>query len=252
MTNSGDNILKKNYLLFGERCSGTSIIESAIALNSPLIPTLDLGSKHFPKPITEIDKGILKNTPALIVVRDPYEWIRSLYVQPWHAAPEVRARPFSSFVKSEWWSIWDEEALISRGDCKYGEEILEDRDPITGHRFADPFQLRKSKYARFLKLAELGESLHLIRLEDYVANPTECLASLLGKLGFTIPKQIDVPKGYKGKCSWKRRCIDWIGLGKLFSPLNRKAKPEILPPVLADINSRLDMELEIGFGYKIL
>jgi len=239
------------FAIFGERCSGTNIIEAAIVLNSQLRPTWEFGFKHFPKVVEEVDLQLLGKIPVIIVVRNPVQWLKSFYSQPWHAAQEVRDRPFEEFICSEWWSIWNEEAMIEYNHPNFGAEIMEDRDMETRRRFANPLQLRKQKYARFFQIAALGKQLILVRLEDYIADPQDCIASILNNLNCALPKTIQVPIGYKGIQSRKRKLLNFLGLGRFGFNFSERKKPFVSPEILNLIYQLVDKEQEVSFGYKI-
>lgn len=239
------------FAIFGERCSGTNIIEAAIALNSPLKPTWEFGFKHFPKALEELDHRLLGQTPVIVVVRHPTEWLRSLYSQPWHAAQEVRDRPFEEFVCSQWWSLWNEEALLENHHPNFGMEIMEDRDVETRLRFSNPLKMRKQKYARFLQTGALGSKLILVRLEDYIADPRACIASILRDLECAVPKKIQVPIGYKGVQSRKRKILNFMGLGWLEFNFRKRKKPFVSPETINLISQLVDKDQEALFGYKI-
>ena len=245
-----EDALINRYVIYGERCSGTNIIETAIGLNSSLKTTWRFGFKHYPKKFSKDENMLIRQVPVVVVVRDPIEWLRSFYTTPWHAPSALRELPFEKFVQSEWWSVWAEDALIDRSDSKYGSEIIEDRDVETGLRYANPLQMRTKKYIKFLEIARLAKSIHVIRLEDYISNPEACISSLLHEMGFPVPARIKIPPGYKGNLSWKRQFLMNIGLKKAALFRRKTKKPVITDEVLYIINNLLNREIESNFGYN--
>jgi hypothetical protein len=60
------------WVLLGERCSGTNIIERLIECNSQYRPDWSIaGFKHFPRPIESTMVESLRGVPVVVVVRDP-------------------------------------------------------------------------------------------------------------------------------------------------------------------------------------
>ena len=90
------------YVLLGERCRGTNIIEKLIERNSPYRPDWSItGFKHFPKPLQSGMAEYVRELPIAVVFRDPFSWIESLYRSPCYAAPHLKDLMLSEFMRSE-------------------------------------------------------------------------------------------------------------------------------------------------------
>ena len=78
------------------RCSGTNFLAALIEENTTLKLTADLGWKHgFPTAAT-----IPSDMLVVVAVRDPIDWIRSLYRKPWHFREQDAGMPFAQFIRS--------------------------------------------------------------------------------------------------------------------------------------------------------
>jgi hypothetical protein len=95
------------FTILGERCSGTNYLEQLILKNFNIDITWEFGWKHafthknYPSNV--------KNNPnvlCLCIVRNPYDWIMSLWNQPHHIPYEYR-NDFNRFLFDEMYSIHD-------------------------------------------------------------------------------------------------------------------------------------------------
>lgn len=241
------------FVLFGERCSGTNIIEAAVMLNSRSCASQVAGFKHFPKPPSAEVKARLKDLPVIIVVRHPIEWVRAMFAQPWHAATPLLSANFSEFIRMEWWSIWDERASVDPKDPRYGTEMMLDRDPCSGQRYKNLLRMRAGKIRLCLDLASAAKSAAVIRLEDYVENPTRVISQLCEAVGSSKEHTVQIPDGYKGQLSWKRRVASVLGLrslaDKIRPPQRMRPKPTVTAVDEEFIWEELDSQLEADIGY---
>lgn len=107
----------KKLKLCGERCSGTNYAYHLVHQNFPTLrPTnfLELGHKHFLPwigfPCDEQKMSDLKYGPDafdlnhsddclfLVVIRDPYDWLRSFYETPWFVHVDNLGKGFFHFL----------------------------------------------------------------------------------------------------------------------------------------------------------
>lgn len=229
----------RNINIFGERCSGTNYLEQLIKSN---LETIQLSSaygyKHFfpQKEITGLKKDIF-----IIIYRDPFNWLRSFYRNPWHVAPELQNMPFSDFIRNEWKCVWDKHSGKSEGDELYGTEMLFERDPATGERFGNILKMRSAKVAAFETIREKTPYTYYMKYEDLNSDPehhVRCISNI-----FSIPmtntfSHVTTYKGQKWYQSWKTKFF-------------RKGLPTITREDIAYIVEQLDEKLELSIGYDI-
>ncbi|WP_152047011.1 hypothetical protein [Aureimonas psammosilenae] len=221
--------------VFGQRCSGTNVLTKLIAANFGAETVTDrYGFKHWFVP-----EQVLFPSDVLVAViaRDPFDWVRSLYRQPWHAHPDVKALPFADFIRTEWHSYWDSEVGgIDRTHPMHNREMLHERDPATGRRFANPLRKRAAKLASWSDLSLRAHNLCLID-QDILANRPNDLLDMIGEaLARPALGDCAVLETYKG--NGFNRFVP-----KRYDPLS--------PEDARFIRSQLDPATERRFGFDI-
>jgi hypothetical protein len=103
----------KEYILLSERCSGSNYLKYLLDANTTLTIRKDIFHKHFPpwyslgiefwkgnKAAFDLDKteGLL----TIFIIRDPYDWIRSLHSHQPGGGLNYREMELSSFIRSPW------------------------------------------------------------------------------------------------------------------------------------------------------
>lgn len=183
--------------VFGERRSGTNYAVSLLQKNLPLRRTHLYGWKHgFP---------VMPVIPARVLfvamVRDPFDWVRSFYANPFEARRDLLDLPFSEFIRAEWhgvfrprrqdWAKWG----YGERSPKFGagEELQLDRHPITGLPFANILELRRVKLQGHLSLAARGANCIVIRYEDLRDDPEEAIGSIRSIFGIEGGAESFVP-----------------------------------------------------------
>jgi hypothetical protein len=153
------NTVIKNFSIYGERHSGTNFLESTIRDKFNLPITWDFGWKHF-FGFTPIDKLYhAKNTLFIGIVRNPYDWIKSMFIIP-HNLPRENKANIEHFTRNIWYSI------------DYNDnEIMQDRDYTTNNRYDNIFCMRSSKL-KFLynTMPRIVSNYLLIRFEDLITD----------------------------------------------------------------------------------
>ena len=131
-----------HFTIFGERCSGTNLLEYLICKNFNLKLTWDYGWKHF----FGFKDLLAMNTEHCIffvIYRDPYDWVESFFKTPHHVPPKISDN-IKDFISSEWMSIYD----MNQHE-KLHQEIMEDRNiESPKERYENICEMRtvKSKY----------------------------------------------------------------------------------------------------------
>lgn len=194
------------FTIFGERGSGTNFIESAIKQNFNLKLVWDHGWKHFFgfSPYKNSD-----DTLFIGIVRDPHKWINSLNKLKWHLQPEIENGGVNELLNCKFWSYNNGMFHHMLPKVKYctkgmGEEILEDRNIITGERYQNIFECRKIKCQYLLKtMPTKVKNYILIKYEDLrddyesVLNRIKDTFNLIPRNNFPIT--IDTCKGFSAK-----------------------------------------------------
>src|SRR3990167_1550674 len=169
----------KNFTVFGERCSGTNFVRQAIDVNFDISFVNDYGHKHF---FGHTDYNYPNDTLFVCVIRDPIEWLGSLFDVPWHLPQGINSDP-DNFINSEVYSIQDDPSLPN-----HGEEIMQDRNIYTGGRYKNLFELRYTKLKFLIEdLPKKVKHCIVIKYEDLRDNYTETLERI-AKLGVPIKK----------------------------------------------------------------
>jgi len=174
----------ENIKIYGERNSGTNWLEAICsgksyyydnakrtikdfsgegnpAFNLPVLREKNFGNKHFFG--GWYNESIQKhgdNTLFIGVVRNFYDYSLSLLKYK-HHIPEIN-HDADNFFKNEWYSI-----NHNKQSPRYNEEIMEDRNWLTGERYKNIFELRKNKI-EYLQdvLPKIAKNYVLIRYED--------------------------------------------------------------------------------------
>jgi hypothetical protein len=209
------------YLIYGERHSGTKFLDKLIYHNFDINQTRQFGHKHFfrPKHIFDTTLSILDSTLFLCIVRNPYDWIMSFHKERHHCGIS-NAKDIYRFLSKEW---------LSR-EPFLGPEILEDRHLYLDRRYANIFELRSTKL-NFLKniLPLYINNYIFVRYEDFI------------DINFTIFFINKLRTRFK--LISKQRHIEILNL-------NKKYHNQFNTDLLKYINQKIDWNIEEQIGYK--
>lgn len=236
--------------IFSERCSGSFFFwalvhTNILTLDGRTLAGTDYGHKHFPKWL-ELPSSIYKGNPQrytfagsedtlfLILFRDPYDWLRSLNRNPWHAVSSLDKLPFSKFIRQEW--------RINPKDSFLGRDVEEnpylDLNPLTGKPFKNVMELRSAKIRTMLEIARLVDNVYVINYETVCNHQEEVLREISECYGLKKKEPFLPVIAYKGMEEAKKyKPVKYV-------PISQKD--------LKYINRHLDHELEELIGYKIL
>lgn len=184
--------------IFGQRCSGTNVVAQTIATNCPGAPVTDaLGHKHWFVPHQTV---FPEESLTIVVARDAFDWARSLHRQPWHAHPELKAQPFPTFLRSEWYSCWDEHVHhIEPGHPLLGTEMLHERDPETGERFRNCIAKRTAKLRHWAALPARAHNVALVAYDSFVRSPQRFIDALSSATELERTAVFEPVSSYKGQ-----------------------------------------------------
>ena len=232
----------QSIYVFGERNSGTNYVHHLIMRNCVVASTRSrpyaaenetkFGWKHgFPNMFAAPDDVL-----AIAIYREPIAWLQSLCRAPWHTAYHLRDLPFSDFIRQEWQGVIDDERFgFGPTDSVWGKELMSDRDPMTGLRFANAMQLRNAKNRGFATLDNFFGNVLRLRYEEVVAKPEVFLNALCKNYGFV-----------------RRRAFDHIEHDRATPGRGVFVAKPVQPVCAADqafIKGELDWKIEKTLGY---
>ncbi|MBB3950358.1 hypothetical protein [Aureimonas jatrophae] len=184
--------------IYGQRCSGTNALARLVERNlGPDLFFERYGFKHWFVP-----DQVLFGADVLVVViaRDAFDWLRSLHRQPWHVHPDIKRLDFSGFIRSEWHSVWDDHVGgIDERHPMRAREMLHERDPLTGSRFAGPLAKRRAKLAHWAGLEERAPNLALLSYETLRRAPEQVVRHLGVAAGLEPAVPFQPVDSYKGQ-----------------------------------------------------
>jgi len=192
----------QKFTIFGERCSGTNYLENIIKNNFEIEVTWDYGWKHFfgfndytnTMNLSKqcVDKELLSGANAkdnsdkvlfIGIVRNPFDWLNSLFIDKHHLAPHLKNN-IKSYLNDEFWSIHDNYNL---------GEIMEDRNIFTKERYKNIFEMRATKIKYLLEvLPTIVKNYTFIRYEDLI-NDFEKTLNKIKNCGLIVKPNIDFP-----------------------------------------------------------
>jgi hypothetical protein len=165
--------------IYGERCSGTTYLENLINLNFDTSVTWKYGWKHF-FGFNNLDNS--DDTLFICIVRNPYDWINSLYRDQHHLPRSFRN--IDNFLSDEFYSINQKENI---------SEIMGDRNIFTHERYKNIFEARHVKNQYLIDvLPTLVKNYILIRYEDLLEDFDNTM-NKIKNTGLAIKNDIQFP-----------------------------------------------------------
>ena len=247
---SGNKITKVKVC--GERCSGTNFIMHLIHRNFPTLAATDFvqfGQKHFlwwfDTPYDESKIQRMQYSPDafyltgsedclfVVVIRDPYDWLKSFYHNPWEVHDDLLDKDFNHFISNTWKIRSDKTGKNKRRDPYRIYDAIDNFNPYTGNPFANVLELRTCKYKNYLKLGTLVKNYLFVRYEDVNDAPEEFIAFI------SETYQIEKDKLFQAINTRKGSHIPYV----------KHFYPSIEPRDLELINQGLDWPMENSFGY---
>ena len=186
----------KRLQILGERCSGTNFVTELLRRNLGLELTETVGFKHW-----FVDRRPVPDDVLVVVVeRDAHDWLRSLHRKPWHAHPSLHGLSVAEFARAEWHCVWDDARFgIGPDDPRWGTEMMHERDPRSGRRFANPLAMRRAKHANWR--AVLARAIHgaWLRYDEVASDPHATLGKIATACGLELSGTVDPVMSYKGQ-----------------------------------------------------
>jgi hypothetical protein len=158
------------FKIYGERCSGTNFVETLIGSNFPKFRRgrrYNWEKHNFVNPPYALDE-----TLAVVVVRDVFDWLKSLHRSPHQVDYWYRDVDFSGFLRHEWSSTFNGFLIPNQQDLNVRfKELMYERHPVTGERIENVVELRNLKLASQLKVRKLYRNWVIVRFEEVRAEP---------------------------------------------------------------------------------
>lgn len=226
------------YQVLGERCSGTNFLDNLIAANFAMKRSYAMAWKHGFPDILAAPKDVV----FVVIFREVFGWLQSMYGKPWHSTEEIRALPFADFIRSEWRSTVDapEHFRLESGDSRIGQPLNYDLHPITGQPFASLVELRNAKAESLLSLPARGARVIYCTLDSVTRDPQATVRRIAAETGLDPSAEVSVPQGHYG-WSWQDRTVGARKGEDLFGPEDRDWVLRTVDPAL---------EQRMGFTYS--
>jgi len=235
----------KYFTILGERCSGTNYIEKLISKNFDITYTNKYGykdynnenaHKHFFRFSEDYSKSDTDQCLFICIIRDPYEWIGSLYCKRYHLNPRMFTDKWNTYLTHAFYSVYDNPRF---NEELYGKERMGDRHIYTNKRYKNIFEARSTK-AKFMlyDFPKLVKHCVILRYEDVRDGYEDVLDNLCSVYNLRkLNKIYENVDGYKGE------------------PLNVYSivtyKDKIDTKYLDIIRKGLNEDIEYALGYYI-
>ena len=233
-----------NYQIFGERRSGTNYLANLLRKNfSGIRETTKFGGKHWfikdhqPRGLEnqttdrqcEIPLEQSDHTLFLVIYRNPYDWLRSINLKPFHADGHWNL-PFSEFIRKPWISYTTEKLNSSWRDNENNYFFIEKADNVMVNR--------SMKIRHFLALDSKVKNICHINYEHLLSD-IDLLAGIAEefKIQLKHPFIKDMPF----------RMGDGIAKRQGFIETQYES---CTPKDMEFINQQLDWDLERSIGYR--
>ncbi len=200
--------------VMGERCSGTMYIQGLLTNNFPLqhvvasnkhfLPWFNLSAFNIPKKSKEAEElnfleKLTDSCLLILVVRDPYDWLRSFYSHPWHVnSDKMLHKGFLHFLQHEW--------RASDKKRKYG---VDHWNPYDQRRFRNVLELRRYKTLNYLQIGTLSNNFLVVRYEDVAKNPQEFIHFISENFNIQSAQQFTNVLTYKNEQKKKYRAANY-------------------------------------------
>jgi hypothetical protein len=204
--------------IYGERCSGTNYLEELLTNNFSVKQINDYGHKHF---FGFNDLSNSDETLFIGIIRNPYDWLNSLYRDQHHLPPNFK--DINYFLNTEFYSLNNN-----------NNEIMTDRNIYTKERYKNIFDMRYTKI-KFLTedMPKLVKNYILIKYEDLINNFNITINKIRSKglkikRGIYRPLNIQYYKKEKDKHFVKNQKVNHISKEEIIDKLNMYYEKTVL------------------------
>jgi hypothetical protein len=212
--------------IYGERCSGTNYLENLITSNFDAEITWQYGWKHFFgfNNLTNSD-----DTLFICIVRDPCDWINSLYRTPYHLSKK-QCYSVNNFLYDEVISYIDESETIV---------IIQDRNMYNGENYKNIMELRSFKLKYLMEDLPLNVKNYILIQYESLVNDFVNTMTKIKDCGLQVKKNIVFPENF---------LIDAKNKNNLFK---QNEKQYIIPieKIIKHPNFSTFYERKVGYKY---
>lgn len=216
-----------NFFLVSERASGSNFVESLLGYNLLDISYVGPEHRHFGR-----GGPYEANVLVIVLVRDPYDWLRSTWKNPWHSEmarlkdiDRARYPNFSDFLRVPWKLDRHSEVVMS----------LEDRRL---HEFPNVLEMRNSQMAKFWNIQRASNNSYYLQYEVVRNHPLEVLLEICSIFEIACPE----PSKYRPVIHYKGDHRQGHFRQVPYEPINSQD--------MALINNSLDWRMERNFDYR--
>lgn len=178
----------KFYSIVGERCSGTNYLNFLMKKNVNLSETQKFGWKHgfqLPKKNT-----IVNDTLCIFIIRNVYDWIRSIDKLRWHANKSVCEKNFTEMIRFPWESSIDGAFGTWLDEGRKGQKIKSDLDD-NGNYHPTPLDMRNYKTKKFLQLQHNFKHFYVINYDQLNKNPEKIIREMCQKFNINVKRNFE-------------------------------------------------------------
>lgn len=157
----------KYFSVFGERNSGTKYL-TEILKNSGLINTYSFGFKHWfiptlmidrpphnlstdNKEYLKLDNPIADETLFIVITRNPYQWISSMYKRPYHLS-KMKYKNRYEFLTNKYY--------CSENSPNFKNPFIEEADNI--------IDIRNQKHNHWYHLKDYVKHFYIINYDNFI------------------------------------------------------------------------------------
>lgn len=222
--------------VLGERVSGTCFVQSLVTSNTRLKPENAYGHKHFFQDLDQIRKADTSDILFVFITRDIIDWLNSFKNNTFHADQPIRnCKDMTSFLHMEWKCVFDRTSGTPETSSDYGKEMMCERNPSDGQRFANVIQMRNSKMVHFMGIRHLVDNFVHARYEDVRDDPEKFLQNICDR--FSISKNQSFTN-----------ILTVRGKGRV--PYTRTNYPEMSEENVNFVVLNVDFDIETLLGYS--
>lgn len=224
----------EDFVVYGERSSGTNVTKKIIRDVYGLRPTKAYGWKHGAASF------FVASARSLFVVslRDAFDWCVSMYAKPYHASEEVRSYDFDTFIRAPWLSAMNAPKPHGLDPKLYKNQVLQsDRHILDGRPYQTVFEMRTVKMKSWLGLLNRGVNVAILRHEAFERDPKGYSKQIADAFDLTEKRPFTQPA--------------YIFQRRSEIEARRAHAKARLPHNITYIRSQLDHDLEQSVGYDL-
>lgn len=132
--------------------------------------------------------------------------------------------------------MWNQDGGVKPGDERFGEEMMVERNPETGERYKNVFDLRAHKNRFYTTLPKRAKHVYFTTLEELEADHERVLRDIAQKYDLRLKDPIENVQTYKGM---KKKAFQ----KKTYEPISDED--------LTFMQSQIDWEMENTIGYSL-